>query len=241
MARVPILLTLKEIYSILYQEYGPQGWWPIPSLAGTQGFDAHGYHPRDYTHPKTDTRRWEIVLGAILTQNTAWKNVEKALANLRAAEVTSKERILACSAKKLASLIRPAGYFNQKAERLKIVARFFLEHPDTFKLDTATMRQTLLGIKGIGPETADSIILYAAKRPQFVIDAYTRRILSRVGLTEKDAAYNGLQQHIMEELPPDEKLFNEYHALLVEHAKRYCRTEPLCETCPLAGKCRRKL
>lgn len=233
--------ALSEIYTILHDAYGPQGWWPISSLANTPGFDARGYHRGDYLYPKTDNQRWEIVLGAILTQNTAWTNVEKAMANLRAADVISKERIIACSTKKLAALIRPAGYFNQKAERLKIVARFFLDHPDTFTLDTATMRQTLLGIKGIGPETADSIILYAAKRPLVVIDAYTRRILSRVGLTEKDAAYDRLQQRIMEKLPPDAELFNEYHALLVEHAKRYCRTTPLCAQCPLARRCRRNL
>lgn len=232
---------LAEIYSTLYDAYGPQGWWPIAALASKEGVDDRGYHQGSYDYPKTPGQRWEIILGAILTQNTAWTNVEKALANLRAHRVLTKEQIAACDTKKLARLIRSAGYFNQKANRLKIVARFFIENPSIFEKSAGELREELLRVKGIGPETADSIILYAAKKPVFVIDAYTRRIMSRMGLVEKDVPYGKLQALFMEGLSPDEKQFNEYHALLVEHAKRYCRTRPLCEQCLLAKQCKKVL
>lgn len=232
---------LIEIHTTLYDTYGPQGWWPIASLANKQGVDDHGYHKGNHDYPKTSDQQWEVVLGAILTQNTAWTNVEKALAHLRTNKTITKEQIVTCDTKKLARLIRPAGYFNQKANRLKIVAKFFIDNPLILEKKAEELQKELLTVKGIGPETADSIILYAAKKPMFVIDAYTKRIMSRMGLAEKNVSYDQLQRLFMNGLPPDEKMFNEYHALIVEHAKRYCRTKPLCEACPLAKRCKKLL
>jgi len=232
---------LVEIYEQLLEQYGKQGWWPVASMAGKSGFDRRGYHRDDYSHPRTEGQRWEVIAGAILTQNTSWKNVEKAMANLQAHGLADRKSIAACRKGRLAVLIRPAGYYNQKAERLKIAARFFSDNPDILSAQAPEMRERLLGVKGIGPETADSIMLFAAKRPIFVIDAYTRRIISRIGLARKDTPYEGLQRLFMEALPPDEERFNEYHALLVEHAKRHCRAKPICGGCPLAKICGKRL
>jgi len=200
------LLTL---YSQLLKHFGPQKWWPT----------------------KTKNRRFEIIIGAILTQNTAWRNVERAIDNLIAKNLLDPEKIAKTKKEILAKLIRSAGYYNQKAERLILAARFFT------KTNSLPTREQLLAIKGIGPETADSILLYAFNKPYFVIDAYTRRILSRFGLIKGNENYTELQNFFHKYLPLDQELFKEYHALLVELAKQFCRKKPRCASCPIRRLC----
>jgi len=199
---------LLKIYETLLKHFGPQAWWPVRGKANPV---------------------YEICVGAILTQNTAWANVEKALDNLIKINMLEPKKILATPDKKLQKLIRPAGFFNQKAERLKIFSRFFLDNPKP-------TREQLLALKGIGPETADSIMLYAFDRPHFVIDAYTRRVFSRLGLV-KGADYEELQRFFEENLPKKVSLYKEYHALIVELAKTYCKKIPQCGKCPLKSVC----
>ena len=206
---------LEGFYSAMFAAFGAQGWWP----------------------GKT---RFEVIAGAILTQNTAWTNVEKAIANLKSRGVLSPAKLHGLSLSQLAALIRPAGYFNIKAKRLKNFTDYlFKEHNGS--LDRLLkhrrpkeLREELLKISGIGPETADSIVLYAANMPEFVVDAYTKRILSRHLIVKDDAQYEELKSVFMDNLEPDTALFNEYHALLVRTGKDYCRPkEPLCTLCPL--------
>ncbi len=206
---------LSRIYKKLYKAFGPQHWWP-------------GETP------------FEVAIGAILTQNTNWGNVEKAICNLK------KERLLNAAALKtlpparLASLIRPAGYFNVTARRLRHFVDFLMrQHSGSMarmkKEETETIRKKLLGVNGIGPETADSIILYALQKPVFVIDAYTKRVLSRHNILQHDSSYEDFQGLFHLNLGRDVQLFNEYHALIVRVAKEFCRTKPLCAGCPLEG------
>lgn len=215
---------IKKIYDILYKEYGKQGWWPV-TLEGE-------LHPKYHVSKLNGKQRFEIIIGAILTQNTSWKNVEKAIIELNKAKVLNIEGILKTGVRRLAKLIRSAGYYNQKAERLKIVAKFF----DKVK---ELSREELLNVKGIGGETADSILLYAFEKPYFVIDAYTKRIFSRIGFGFK--SYDELQNVFMKGLPAKVRLFNEYHALLVELAKQHCKVKPECKGCPLLKICKRKI
>ena len=214
---------MQQIYNILLKNYGKQGWWPISG----------SYFPNKLD----DKSKLEIILGAILTQNTSWKNVEKALTNLRKHNLIDIDNLL--KTKKLAELIKSAGYFNQKAERLKIIANFLKNNPikELQKIETNELREILLEIKGIGPETADSILLYAFEKPIFVIDAYTKRIFSRLGFCKKETTYEDLQTLFHKNV--DKNTYNEYHALIVEHAKRFCKTKPECEGCILRKVCRR--
>ncbi len=218
--------TSSSIYQTLFQQYGPQGWWSISGI---------------YKKLKklSEQEKWEVIIGTILTQNTSWTNVEKALANLRKNKCLERTAILAIERETLAAYIRSAGYFNQKAERLKIVAQFFTLHSfdELEQMEKENLRALLLSIKGIGPETADSILLYAFQKPSFVIDAYTKRILNRIGICKKYISYDELQKLMEKNLPQDHGLFNEYHALLVEHAKRYCKKKPNCNLCPLSKSC----
>ena len=215
---------IKKIYEILYKEYGKQGWWPVTL--------ENEIHPKYHVSKLSDKHRFEIIVGAILTQNTNWKNVEKAIVELNKAKVLSVDGILSVSVGRLGKLIRSAGYYNQKASRLKIVAKFFSSV-------NGVSRDRLLDVKGIGPETADSILLYAFEKPYFVVDAYTRRIFSRLGFEFND--YDELQRLFMNGLISDVKLFNDYHALLVELTKRHCRVKPECKGCPLGKICKRKI
>ncbi|MFQ5475011.1 MAG: endonuclease III domain-containing protein [Candidatus Nanoarchaeia archaeon] len=230
-----------KIYEVLQKEYGPQGWWPLSSCKKKKGFDERGYHRREFSYPKTDAQRFEIIIGAVLTQNTSWRNVEKAMLNLEESALLDIEKIRKMKKGKLASLIRPAGYFNQKAERLIIVSKLF--HDKGFaelrKQKTGELRKLLLSVKGVGPETADSMILYAFSKPSFVVDTYTRRILGRLGHDEN--SYEEVQQIFHSSLDPDVELFQEYHALMVEHAKQHCKTRPDCEKCPFSPKCPKRL
>lgn len=204
---------LHAAYRALHRRWGPQHWWPGRS-------------------------RFEMIVGAILTQNTAWTNVEQAIANLRRARALTPRALDGLPVARLAALIRPAGYFNVKARRLQAFTRYLvLQHGGSldrlFRPPTAEVRHTLLGLHGIGPETADSILLYAANRPVFVIDAYTRRFLVRHGWARERDSYDDLARRFTDALPRDAALFNEYHALVVRLGKEYCRTHARCAGCPL--------
>lgn len=206
--------NLKYVYNALFEHFGPQGWWPINGK----------YHHGDYSYPKNEKEKLEIIHGAILTQNTSWNNVEKALINIRNIDVNKIEE------KKLGLLIKSSGYFNQKASRLKLIIEFLKEIKEP-------SREELLKVKGIGPETADSILLYAFKQPYFVIDTYTKRIFSRLGYCKENVTYEELQKLFHKGLESDYKVFNEFHALLVQHAKVYCKKIPECRKCPLNKFC----
>ena len=200
---------LKEIYDLLFGRFGPQDWWP-------------GDTP------------FEVIVGAILTQNTNWTNVEKAITNLKNAKALSPDRLHLLDIKKLAELIRPAGYFNIKAKRLKNFLDWFFEEycgelKNLEKVRTPELREQLLSVRGIGPETADSILLYALSRPVFVVDAYTARICSRHHLIDEGADYHQIQEMFESNLASDIQLFNEYHALLVHLGKDFCKPTPKCE------------
>lgn len=207
---------LTDIYRRLYEHFGPQSWWP-------------GETP------------FEVMIGAVLTQNTSWTNVEKAIDNLKRAGVLSLARLSELPVDLLAEYIRPAGYFNIKAVRLqnlltKIGERYSGSLDAMLEEETEELRRVLLSVKGIGPETADSILLYAAERPVFVVDAYTYRILLRHELIPEDFGYDDLQQLFMDNLESDVRLFNEYHALLVCAGKEFCKkSAPKCSVCPLEG------
>lgn len=211
--------TLLHVYHLLLTHFGPQHWWP-------------GDTP------------FEVMVGAILTQSTAWQNVEKAIGNLKAAGVLSPQALRDLPLDEVARLVHPSGYYNAKARKLKALVTWLGEtcadDLDTlFHRDTGVLREQLLAVHGIGPETADSILLYAAGKPIFVIDAYTRRIMTRLGLaTEKDT-YARFQRLFTDALPPDAPLFNEYHALLVRLGKTVCRKQPRCAACPLFDTCPR--
>jgi len=209
--------TLLQIYQKLIDRYGPQHWWPADEP-------------------------FEVIVGAILTQSAAWTNVEKAIANLKEAKALSPRALRQLSQPELTRLIRPCGYYNAKALKLKAFAQWLEKNYNDdldklFASDIAHLRQQLLSIHGIGEETADSIILYAANKPIFVIDAYTRRITSRIGITPDGDSYTAFQSLFMNNLPPDARLFNEYHALLVHLGKNVCRKQPLCLQCPLNDIC----
>jgi endonuclease III related protein len=201
------------IHDRLLAHYGPQGWWPANSA-------------------------FEMMVGAILTQNTSWTNVERAIAGLKQEGLLDAAAIAACPEKRLAAAIRPSGYYNQKAQRLRAFAGFYLKHDGENGLSQLLEpRQALLALHGIGPETADSILLYALDIPIFVIDAYTRRIFARLGLSTPEASYHALQDFFHAQLPASVPLFQEYHALVVMHAKQHCRTRPLCAGCLLLADC----
>ena len=211
-----LTLRLMSLYNKLYSYYGPQNWWPARN-------------------------RFEVILGAILTQNTNWKNVEKAIANLRKNKLLSVQSLRKVSRNTLAVQIKPSGYFNIKADRIKCFLDFLVcEYGGSltkfFREETETLRKKLLTVKGIGPETADSILLYSAKRPVFVVDAYTRRVFSRHGFCHNGATYDELQTLFSNNLKADVQMFNEYHALLVRVGKDYCGPKPKCSDCPLFEK-----
>ncbi|MFZ3123412.1 MAG: endonuclease III domain-containing protein [Thermodesulfovibrionales bacterium] len=204
---------LISIYKKLFKSFGPQNWWP-------------GDTP------------FEVAVGAILTQNTNWGNVEKAINNLKKEKVLNAKAIHDMPVNRLASLIRPAGYFNIKAKRLKAFIDFLVNDyhgsmKNMKKKEMHSLRKKLLSVNGIGPETADSILLYALDKPIFVIDAYTKRVLSRHNILGHDEPYDRFQELFHSSLKKDAKLFNEYHALFVRVGKTFCKSKPRCEECPL--------
>ncbi len=210
------------VFENLLEAYGPQGWWPADS-------------------------EFEVMVGAILTQNTAWTNVEKAIHRLRQAELLSAKAIIEAEITQLANCLRPSGYFNVKAKRLRAYCQWFLDSGGLKGLlgqDTNTLRKDLLSVHGIGPETADDILLYALHRPVFVIDTYTRRVFTRLGLLQGESNYETLRLHVEKQLrgsPPATNnvcgLYQEYHALIVWHCKQHCRVKPDCQACPLIHDC----
>lgn len=214
-------IALKEkllfVCNCLAEYFGPLHWWPA------------------------DTP-FEVVIGAFLTQNTAWRNVEQAIAALKQVVPLTPQALVDLQPERLEALIRPAGFFRQKAQRLQLFSAYLLERHQG---DLGAMlggvlpqvRQTLLSLKGVGPETADAILLYAGQRPSFVVDAYTRRLLKRFGILQGDEGYEQIRNLFMDNLPHQVDLFNEYHALIVEQCKTFCRKRPLCESCPLKPQC----
>ncbi len=204
---------LLKIYQTLYDHFGPQYWWPAQT-------------------------KFEVIIGAILTQNTNWGNVEKALANLKNEHLLSVEALHRLPQDRLASLIKPSGYFNIKAKRIKNFIVFLRREYDgrlegMSRESRQTLRAKILTVNGIGPETADSILLYALDKPVFVVDAYTKRILYRHSLIGQQQEYASIQKFFMDDLDNDAALFNEYHALIVRLGKEYCKPNPRCEQCPL--------
>ena len=213
---VRALPVLTGYYQTLFSVYGPQHWWPGRS-------------------------RFEVIVGAILTQNTSWTNVARAIANLRREKLLDLPAIQRVPAPRLARLIRSSGYFRQKTRKLKAFASFVDQHyagslTRMFRTPTPKLRAELLVVHGIGPETADSILLYAGRHPVFVIDAYTRRLLERHGLASPQNSYEQLRALFEQSLPASHQLFNEFHALIVHIGKTFCRkSAPLCHSCPLSA------
>lgn len=203
-----------KIYDRLFDFFGPQNWWPADSPV-------------------------EVVVGAVLTQNTAWSNVEKAISNLKKeVSVSCASEIVSLKRSRLTRLIKPAGYYNLKANRLSNVLNYILDCgglPAMSHLTTDDLRKGLLSVNGVGPETCDSILLYALGRPVFVVDAYTKRIFARHNLVSEDDTYDFVQRTFTEALDIDKNLFGEYHALIVRLAKDYCKRRPNCGECPLKG------
>lgn len=210
-------MNLLSVYERLFAHFGPRDWWPADSP-------------------------YEVIVGAILTQSAAWSNVEKAIQKLKEEDMLSQDALLSVPEKKLASVIRSAGYHNAKAKKLKAFAKFFQKKhkgklTSLFSLPTDDLRDELLSVWGIGPETADSIVLYAANKPSFVVDAYTRRIFSRLGVVDEKISYDDLKDFFECNLPCSVLLFNEFHALIVELGKTFCRKKPKCDMCPIKKMC----
>ena len=206
---------VKQIFIALHQQQGEQGWWPAES-------------------------KFEIIVGAVLTQNTAWTNVEKAIQSLKNQNLLTPEAIIACSQTDLAKHIRSSGTFNIKAKRLYAISLWYFSHGgfiEISKWSTAKLRQSLLSVHGVGPETADAIVLYVFERAVFVVDAYTKRLFGRLGLVEKDIDYQSLQVFFERYLESDAVLFGEYHAHIVEQAKNICKVQPHCKQCVLRKWC----
>jgi endonuclease III related protein len=205
---------LIEVYRRLLSAFGPQHWWPGET-------------------------RFEMMVGAMLTQNTSWQNVERAIGNLREADLLDPHALYAVPVEELEELIRPAGYFRVKAKRLRSLLEYLVERYDgsldaMFQTSLSDLRQELLAVHGVGPETADSILLYAGGLPSFVVDAYTHRVFARHGWISYDSDYHQIQDYVQAELPQDVPMYNEFHALLVRLGKDYCRkSNPKCAECPL--------
>ncbi len=233
-----ISAIIRDVYDTLHTLFGPQGWWPI--VDGDREVCVYGVGA-----PRNDAERFEIIVGCILTQNTQWDpNVVRAIHALKKNRRLAAAILAHSDASRIAPLIRSAGYYNQKAERLCRIAGFWQDNPSLFDLPLGALRAILLAQHGIGEETADSIILYAVGKPSFVVDAYTRRIMGRMGLCANDASYADIQKMFHDALGTDEKivpLFREYHAVLVELAKRHCKAKPVCEGCPLSSLCKKKI
>ena len=208
---------LIKTYSLLYKMYGPMRWWPADG-------------------------DFEVCVGAILTQNTNWLNVEKAINNLKSQGPIKPSMLKSINARRLARLIRPCGYYNIKTKRLKnFISYLYKACSGNLRMlarkSLPKLRGELLDVKGIGPETADSMLLYAFNKPVFVVDAYTRRIAGCLGIAVSDASYDHIQRLFMDNLPKNRRLFNEYHALIVEHAKKVCKSRPNCKECVLHKQC----
>jgi endonuclease-3 related protein len=229
--------TVFDVYKILSAAYGYQGWWPLVSKRGSPGFDGRGYRLYPAPHSLSIAERVEITLGAVLTQNTSWKNVEKALDNLLDAGALSAADIADIPVEELQALIRPSGYFRQKAGRLKELIPLIFGKTGNGG-DCSPDRDFLLSLRGIGPETADSILLYAYNRATFIADLYTRRFHARLAGDKKIDKYESVKSIFENGLPGDAELYGEYHALIVKHGKEHCSARPVCRGCPCFSFCR---
>lgn len=239
-------ITLQELYDILFEHYGSQGWWPLLSWQGTNPThrgQSTGYHESRYDIPATDRERLEIAIGAILTQNTSWINAEKALVALNSKGLLSVDGILTTSLEELGNIIRSSGYYNQKAKKLQNLMSFFQNHSIT-ECVTAPLdqiRSQILEINGVGKETADSILLYAFSRPIFVVDTYTQRLLIHLGFisptAQKESSYDHIQSLFQKSILPSISVYNEYHALIVHHTVQICTKIPQCDGCFLKERC----
>ncbi|MGZ7118619.1 MAG: endonuclease III domain-containing protein, partial [Methanobacterium sp.] len=222
---------IQIIYDKLYHLYGPQGWWPLINYEGVnlnKTGAVKGYHPGNYDLPQERNEIFEVILGAILTQNTSWLQAERALFNLYELNAIEPEKLLQLSDETLKLAIRCAGFLNQKSIYLREITKFFIQLNGK-----VPSRKELLKVKGVGNETADSILLYAYKQPEFVVDAYTRRIFSFLGYVDDDIKYMELKNFFKSSLTKNTPVYNEYHALIVEHAKRYYNKKPYGREDPL--------
>jgi endonuclease-3 related protein len=226
-----MMMTLTDIiliYEKLMAHYGPQGWWPLIDRSSAPMKCL--YLPEFSTMPLSSTQRFEICVGAILTQNTNWSNAEKALVNLLEAQTLEPAALCEMAAEEIAGLIQPSGYFNQKAKKLQIFSKFFLTNPPAD-------RELFLSQWGLGPETVDDMLLYAYNQPIFVVDLYTKRLFSRLGFCSESITYHELQSLITKGLPKDILVYKELHALIVKNAKEHCSKKPSCAGCPLGSLC----
>ncbi|VVB73605.1 Endonuclease III [uncultured archaeon] len=213
----PTRKQLMWVYKKLHSAYGPRNWWPAD----------------------TD---FEVIVGAILTQQAQWSNVEKAIANLKDHGLLDPRRLAEAEAAFVEKLVRPAGFYKVKSRRIIDMARSYERIRGAYSMPIPAAREELLSMDGIGPETCDSILLYAGNVPTFVIDAYTKRMAERYGLAEDETIrYHELKQRFEEKLPRNERLFNEYHALIVELGKRHCKVRPECDSCPLGKRCKKRV
>lgn len=216
------------VYETLRKAYGEVGWWPL--LKQEPSGWVCDYPSENLSKDMSRDAQFEIALGAILTQNTNWQNAERALIGLKKANLFSADAILAISQIDLAEVIRPSGYYQQKARKLKVFAAFWAS-------DREPTRSSLLSLWGLGPETVDDMLLYGFGETIFVIDAYTKRLFTRVGLCDERIPYETLQALLTKYLPNDRYVFRLYHALIVQHAKHHCRKQPICSDCPLSAQC----
>jgi endonuclease-3 related protein len=222
---------LTRVFNILFKSYGYQGWWPFIIAVNSDRASSRlvdGYHPADYGYPRTTEQKLEVCLGSILTQNTNWKNAVQALTDLKNCGLFSLGELQSCDTNQIAVAIKSAGYYNQKARTIKNLASFLRQHSfsQLESKGTAAIRQKLLEIKGIGPETADCILLYALHKRSFVIDTYTKRILIKLDLVDDNVGYEALKALFESSLKKDLKLYQEYHALLVHHGKLHYSKKP---------------
>ncbi len=226
-------MNLMDVYNILKSKYGEQNWWPIVE-------DQNCLYKKEFMErERTEEEIFEIMVGAILTQNTNWTNVVRAIINLKERNGFSIDKIRKLENRELSILIKPAGYFNQKAMKIKILADFLKNNKiyNLKKLSTYELREKFLSLWGIGFETADSIVLYGFNRPIFVIDAYTKRIFSRLGFIDINEDYENIREYFEQNLPSNTQIYKEYHALIVEFGKNLCKKKPSCEICILRHDC----
>ncbi|RKD32768.1 endonuclease III domain-containing protein [Thermohalobacter berrensis] len=219
----------KGVYNKLLDYYGPQGWWPI--IKEIDGDLKSYYDLNNSLKVSSEEEKLEICIGAILTQNTTWKNAERALINLKRNNLLSVKKLEKLEKEKLAEIIKASGYYNQKAKKIKKFIKFL-------KSNKEINRENLLEVWGIGPETVDCILLYAYNRPYFVIDAYTKRIFNRLGVCSQKIDYHKLQSQFQQNIERDTYIYKEYHALIVKHCKDYCKKSPKCGKCPIRDYCK---
>lgn len=212
----PTKKQLMWIYDRLYLKYGPQKWWPAET-------------------------EFEVVIGAILTQQAPWTNVEKAINNLKSYDLLEPKRLANTEISLIERLIKPAGFYKVKSKRIKNIARTYDDLQSAYRMSVDEARKRLLAVEGVGPETCDSILLYAGGIPTFVIDAYTKRLAERYGLIEEAVSYDDLKGMFEKKLKPNERLYNEYHALIVQLGKNHCKSNPLCKECPLTDRCEKRV